>query len=136
MVQRRAKCLRDTSSKLEPASLGQPGPFRGSLGSDSSSSPIYTLRARTHKDGCGQHCPPSGCWAEGRWHFIPLLHSPSQGGARHPCMPGSSASQAFPRAPQTQKAVAKCHSLAVITPGRQSISALSVPVICLGRSQQ
>lgn len=56
-----------------------------------------------------------------------------QGRARYPRARGSCASQGFLRA---QKAAAKCHGLAVIIPGRQSVRASSIPGICLGRSQQ
>lgn len=71
-----------------------------------------------------------------KWHFIPLLHLPSQGGAHHHCIQSSSISQVFPWAPQAQKSVAKCHGLDLIIPERQTVRASSILGICLGCSQQ
>lgn len=122
MVQWRAKYLCDTSGRLQPALLGS---LRGSLGSDSSSSPIYTLRASTEKDDLWP--PLLSLKVPGRGEATLHPSSPlAKPRTYYPCIWGSCASQAFPWAPWAQKAAAKCHSLAVIIPGRQSIRALSI----------
>lgn len=65
MVQGRAKCPRDTSGRLDPAPLGQPGTFRGSLGSDYPSSPIYTSGPALTRMAEASIALPRGAWQRG-----------------------------------------------------------------------